>query len=88
MKSGWFELPLAKTAPQIHPYRVAARSKRPTGKVLKNLAGSEARPRLGKSNWEKIAPQLPLKRGAAQLIGRSTAPRFVPDSGLAKSMRH
>jgi hypothetical protein len=38
VKSGWFELPLATTAPQIHPYRVAALSKTPPpGRFFKNL---------------------------------------------------
>jgi hypothetical protein len=61
VKSGWFELSLAKTAPQIHPYRVAALSRTPPPTIA-------AQPRLRNPNWEKITPQLPLQSVRLSLL--------------------
>jgi hypothetical protein len=77
VKSGWFELPLTKTASQVHPYRVTAISRTPPpGGFSKTRP--EARPsalekiQLGKNNAATAASKC-----AAQLIGRLTAPQFM-----------
>jgi hypothetical protein len=79
VKSGWLELPLAKPALQVHPYRVAALSKTmPAGEVSRS--GLERDPaRLRKSQLGKNTAAPAASNGAAQLIGRLTAPQKQTD---------